>query len=125
MTIITIMVSVEEVNGLPQKLFSFRSVAMSDQKKNRADAISADAFVAAYVETYHAGGTVADLASKLNRSVEQTRAKRNSVAKVMKERGFDMSKIKLTPQKGSGSESYDRAESLLANLPEFGSSDSE
>ena len=51
MTIITIMVSVDEVNGLPQKLFFFRSVAMSDQKKNRADAISADAFVAAYVET--------------------------------------------------------------------------
>lgn len=98
---------------------------MSDQKKNRAEAISADAFVAAYVETYHAGGTVADLAGKLNRSVEQTRAKRNSVAKVMKERGFDMSKIKLTPQKGSGSESYDRAENLLADLPEFGSSDSE
>ena len=45
----------------------------------KAAPISAKDFVSAYVQTHQAGGTIADLASTLDRSVGQVRAKRNSV----------------------------------------------
>lgn len=80
---------------------------MSD-KKNAAP-ISATDFVSAYVETHKTGGTIADLAGMLNRSVEQVRAKKNSLSAQFKERGVKLPA--LTRQSRNGS-TYDEAAGL-------------
>ena len=61
---------------------------MTDEKN--AAPISAKDFVSAYVETHKTGGTIADLASRLERSVDQVRAKKNSLSAQMKERGIKL-----------------------------------
>ena len=48
--------------------------------KKNASPITASDFVSAYVETHKSGGTIVDLASRLDRSVEQVRAKKNSLS---------------------------------------------
>ena len=67
---------------------------MSDSTKSKAEAISAIVFTEAYLKVWKEGGTIADLADKLERSVEQIRAKRNSVAAQYKERGVDLPSLK-------------------------------
>ena len=85
--------------------------------KNNASPITASDFVSAYVETHKSGGTIADLASKLDRSVEQVRAKKNSLSAQLKERGVNLPSLKRQSRGGSA---YDEAaaiaESYLTSL---------
>ena len=78
------------------------------EKKN-ATPISATDFVSAYVETHKTGGTIVVLAGMLNRSVEQVRAKKNSLSAQFKERGVKLPA--LTRQSHNGS-TYDEAAGL-------------
>ena len=79
----------------------------------KASPISAKDFVSAYVETHQAGGTIADLASRLDRSVGQVRAKRNSVATQLKDRGVNLPSLKRMARSGGGSVAYDEAATIL------------
>ena len=79
----------------------------------KAAPISAKDFVSAYVETHQAGGTIADLASTLDRSVSQVRAKRNSVSTQLKERGVHLPSLKRMARSGGGSVAYDEAAIIL------------
>jgi len=79
----------------------------------KAAPISAKDFVSAYVQTHQAGGTIADLANTLDRSVSQVRAKRNSVAGQLKERGVVLPSLKRMERTGQGSMAYDQAADLL------------
>ena len=79
----------------------------------KAAPISAKDFVSAYVETHQAGGTIADLASRLDRSVGQVRAKRNSVATQLKDRGVNLPSLKRMARTGQGSVAYDEAATIL------------
>lgn len=79
----------------------------------KAAPISAKDFVSAYVQTHQAGGTIADLATTLDRSVGQVRAKRNSVAGQLKERGVLLPSLKRMERTGQGSVAYDQAADLL------------
>jgi hypothetical protein len=81
---------------------------MTDEKN--AAPISAKDFVSAYVETHKTGGTIADLASRLERSVDQVRAKKNSLSAQMRERGVKLPSLKRVKRDGS---SYDEAAELL------------
>ena len=83
---------------------------MSDQK---AAPISAKDFVAAYVQTHQSGGTIADLAENLGRSVEQIRAKRNSVATHLKQRGVSLPSLKRMAREGGGGVAYDEPAEML------------
>ena len=83
---------------------------MSDQK---AAPISAKDFVAAYVQTHQSGGTIADLAENLGRSVEQIRAKRNSVATQLKQRGVSLPSLTRMARHGGGGAAYDAAAEML------------
>ncbi len=83
---------------------------MSNQK---AEPISAKDFVAAYVQTHQSGGTIADLAENLGRSVEQIRAKRNSVATQLKQRGVSLPSLKRMAREGGGGVAYDEAAEML------------
>ena len=78
-------------------------------EKNAAS-ISAKDFVSAYVETHKTGGTIADLASRLERSVDQVRAKKNSLSAQMRERGVKLPSLKRVKRDGSA---YDEAAELL------------
>ena len=84
---------------------------MMSDKKN-ASPISATDFVSAYVETHKTGGTIADLATMLDRSIEQVRAKKNSLSAQFKDRGVKLPA--LTRQARNGS-TYDEAASLAQN----------
>tara|TARA_R100001244_G_scaffold42373_2_gene38294 strand:+ start:379 stop:687 length:309 start_codon:yes stop_codon:yes gene_type:complete len=79
----------------------------------KAAPISAKDFVSAYVQTHQTGGTIADLATTLNRSVGQVRAKRNSVAGQLKERGVLLPSLKRMERIGQSSVAYDQAADLL------------
>ena len=78
----------------------------------KAAPISAKDFVSAYVQTHQAGGTIADLANTLNRSVGQVRAKRNSVAGQLKERGVLLPSLKRMERDNSA---YDEAANILGD----------
>jgi len=80
---------------------------MSD-KKNAAP-ISATDFVSAYVETHKDGGTIADLADRLDRSVDQVRAKKNSLSAQFKDRGV---KLPTLARQARGGATYDEAASM-------------
>ncbi len=86
---------------------------MSDSTKSKAEAISADVFSEAYVQVWEEGGTIADLAKKLERSVDQIRAKRNSVAAQCKERGVKMPSLKRMERSGFGGKNYDKAAEIF------------
>ena len=83
---------------------------MTDEKN--AAPISAKDFVSAYVQTHQAGGTIADLADTLGRSVDQVRAKKNSLSAQMKERGVKLPSLKRMERDGSA---YDEAASIVGN----------
>ena len=71
---------------------------MSNQK---AAPISAKEFVSAYVEIHKADGTIADLAQKLDRSVEQVRAKKNSLFANLRKQGVKLPSLKRQERDGS------------------------
>ena len=76
------------------------------EKKQRAEAISATAFVEAYVKVHQNGGTIADVADQLGRSVEQARQKKHALTPALSERGIKLPKLKRQGRNGS---SYDEA----------------
>ena len=86
---------------------------MSDSTKSKAEAISAIVFTEAYLATCKEGGTIADLAEKLERSIEQVRAKRNSVAAQYKERGVELPKLERMERTGFGGKNYDEGAALV------------
>jgi hypothetical protein len=77
-----------------------------------ASPITASDFVSAYVETHKSGGTIADLASALDRSVDQVRAKKNSLSAQLKDRGVKLPSLKRQSRGGSA---YDEAASMAQN----------
>ena len=79
---------------------------MSDSQTPRAEAIPAVDFSASYIETYKEGGTIADLAEKLERSIEQVRAKRQSLAAQVKLLGGEIPKLARMPRSGNGATGY-------------------
>ena len=87
---------------------------MSDSSKAKADAISVPVFTKALLETHANDGTIADLAEKLNRSIEQTRAKRNSVAAQLKERGVELPSLRRMARSGHGGAGYDQSADMVA-----------
>jgi len=82
------------------------------EKKQRAEAISATAFVEAYVRVHQSGGTIADVADELGRSVEQARQKKNALTPALAERGIKLPKLKRQGRNGS---SYDDAAALAGD----------
>tara|TARA_R110002020_G_scaffold223030_1_gene432023 strand:+ start:1867 stop:2214 length:348 start_codon:yes stop_codon:yes gene_type:complete len=90
-----------------------KGTAMSDSTKSKAEAISAIVFTEAYLKVWKEGGTIADLADKLERSVEQIRAKRNSVAAQYKERGVDLPSLKRMARSGFGGANYDEGAAMV------------
>ena len=82
------------------------------EKKNRAEAISATAFVEAYVKVHQSGGTIADVADELGRSVEQTRSKKNAQTPALADRGIKLPKLVRQGRSGS---SYDEAAALAGD----------
>ena len=82
---------------------------MSESTKAKADAISK-----ALLETHANDGTIADLAEKLNRSIEQTRAKRNSVAAQLKERGVELPSLRRMARSGHGGAGYDQSADMVS-----------
>jgi hypothetical protein len=83
---------------------------MTDEKN--ASPISAKDFVSAYVETHKTGGTIADLASRLERSVDQVRAKKNSLSAQMKERGIKLPSLTRMARNGG---TYDEAAVIVGD----------
>ena len=81
------------------------------ESKNAAP-ISATDFVSAYVETHKSGGTIADLADMLDRSVDQVRAKKNSLTAQFKDRGV---KLPSLARQTRGGATYDEAASMAQN----------
>ena len=79
----------------------------------KAAPIGAKDFVSAYVQTHKANGTVEDLAKVLNRSVDQVRAKRNSVSAQMKQRNLVLPSLKRMARSGGGGVAYDEAAQML------------
>ena len=77
----------------------------------KASPISVAEFVKAYVTTHQSGGTIADLATALDRSVDQVRAKRNSVSAQMKSRGKALPSLKRMERDSSA---YDEAAHMWA-----------
>ena len=77
---------------------------------NNAAPISAKDFVKAYIAVHDNGGTIADLADQLQRSVDQVRAKKNSLSAQMRERGVKLPSLKRVKRDGSA---YDEAAELL------------
>jgi hypothetical protein len=92
-------------------LFSFLKGVdlMSNQN---ASPITASDFVSAYVETHKSGGTISDLATRLDRSVEQVRAKKNSLSAQLKERGVNLPSLK---RQSRGGTAYDEAAMIAEN----------
>ena len=88
-----------------------------NDKKQRAEAIAATAFVEAYVKVHQSGGTIADVADELGRSIEQTRSKKNALTPALADRGIKLPKLVRQGRNGSA---YDEAAQVagdyLANL---------
>ena len=82
------------------------------EKKNRAEAISATAFVEAYVKVHKSCGTIADVADELGRSVEQTRSKKNALTPALSDRGIKLPKL---VRQGRSGASYDEAAALAGD----------
>jgi len=87
---------------------------MSDSTKAKAEAISAPVFTEAWLTTHSEGGTIAHLAEKLGRSIEQVRAKRNSVAAQLKERGVELPSLQRMARSGHGGAGYDQSADMVA-----------
>jgi hypothetical protein len=87
---------------------------MSDSTKAKADAISAPVFTKAYLGVHADGGTIADLAEMLDRSIEQVRAKRNSVAAQLKERGVELPSLTRMARSGHGGAGYDQSADMVS-----------
>lgn len=79
----------------------------------KAAPIGAKDFLSAYMQTHEADGTVEDLAEALNRSVDQVRAKRNSVSAQMKQRDLTLPSLKRMARNGGGGVAYDEAAEML------------
>ena len=77
---------------------------------NNAAPISAKDFVQAYISVHDNGGTISDLANQLERSVDQVRAKKNSLSAQMRERGVKLPSLKRVKRDGTA---YDEAAELL------------
>ena len=77
---------------------------------NNAAPISAKDFVNVYIAVHENGGTIVDLADQLQRSVDQVRAKKNSLSAQMRERGVKLPSLKRVKRDGSA---YDEAAELL------------
>ena len=77
---------------------------------NNAAPISAKDFVNVYIAVHEHGGTIVDLANQLQRSVDQVRAKKNSLSAQMRERGVKLPSLKRVKRDGSA---YDEAAELL------------
>jgi hypothetical protein len=92
----------------------FGGFAMSDSTKAKAEAISAPVFTEAWLTTHSEGGTIAHLAEKLGRSIEQVRAKRNSVAAQLKERGVELPSLQRMARSGHGGAGYDQSADMVA-----------
>ena len=92
---------------------------MSDSKPT---AIAVNTFVAAYVETHKAGGTIQDVAKALGRDVEYTRAKKNSVATQLKAQGMSLPKLAKVERQKSANMS-EAISMLSAYNAEFSGSD--
>ena len=82
------------------------------ETRKRAEAISATAFVEAYVKVHQSGGTIADVADELGRSVEQTRSKKNALTPALADRGIKLPKLVRQGRSGS---SYDEAAALAGD----------
>tara|TARA_R110000744_G_scaffold252913_1_gene368595 strand:+ start:576 stop:911 length:336 start_codon:yes stop_codon:yes gene_type:complete len=93
-----------------------KGTAMSDSQTPRAEAIPAVDFSASYIETYKEGGTIADLAEKLERSIEQVRAKRQSLAAQVKLLGGEIPKLARMPRSGNGATGYIESAKMFADL---------
>ena len=87
---------------------------MSDSTKAKAEAISAPVFTEAWLTTHSEGGTIANLAEKLGRSIEQVRAKRNSVAAQLKERGVELPSLQRMARSGHGGAGYDQSADMVS-----------
>jgi hypothetical protein len=77
--------------------------------KNAAP-ISAKNFISAYIAVHQNGGTIVDLAEKLERTVLQVRAKKNSLSSQMKVRDLKLPQLKRLKDTGVA---YDEAAELL------------
>ena len=87
------------------------------EKKQRAEAISATAFVEAYVKVHQNGGTIADVADELGRSVEQTRSKKNALTPALSDRGIKLPKLVRQGRNGTSyAEAAQVAGDYLASL---------
>ena len=82
------------------------------ETRKRAEAISATAFVEAYVRVHQSGGTIADVADELGRSVEQARQKKNALTPALADRGIKLPKLVRQGRSGS---SYDEAAALAGD----------
>ena len=82
------------------------------ETRKRAEAISATAFVEAYVKVHQNGGTIADVADELGRSVEQPRSKKNALTPALADRGIKLPKLVRQGRSGS---SYDEAAALAGD----------
>jgi len=82
------------------------------ETRKRAEAISATAFVEAYVKVHQNGGTIADVAEELGRSVEQTRSKKNALTPAFADRGIKLPKL---VRQGRSGTSYDEAAALAGD----------
>ena len=90
----------------------------------KAAPISAKEFVSAYVQTHQAGGTIADLATALNRSVGQVRAKKNSLFSHLKKQGVSLPSLKRQARNGSSyMEAASIANDYLASMNSEGDTD--
>ncbi len=77
--------------------------------KNAAP-ISAKDFISAYIAVHQNGGTIVELAERLERSVVQVRAKKNSLSSQMKVRDLKLPPLKRVKDNGVA---YDEAAELL------------
>ena len=90
----------------------------------KAAPISAKDFVSAYVQTHQAGGTIADLATALHRSVGQVRAKKNSLFSHLKKQGVLLPSLKRQARNGSSYiEAAGIANDYLASMTDEGDTD--
>ena len=91
---------------------------------HKAAPISAKDFVEAYVNTHKADGTIADLADTLNRSVDQVRAKKNSLFTQLKKAGVQLPSLKRQERSGMAyAEAANVAQDYINSL--MGGSDSQ
>ena len=97
-------------NRCSRKLFFLKGDTMSNPK---AEQLSALDFINAYVNTHQTGGPLADGATMINRTIGQTRSKRNSVSVELKKRGVTLPQLNRMETVGSSSLAYDEVANLV------------